>query len=283
MAQVGRRNPLYLRVTNLNPSTAAPLLKSEHQPITVSAGYEDGPYGQIFSGDTTWVVNGRENPTDTMLTVIAHDGGQAHTKAAINKTFHAGSTPMDRLNAAVQAMSPFGISKGYIGPDLSSPQYPRSDTYLGMAWQLLERVALSKQATWSIQQGKIVMLKQSGDNIPGSPFVLNTNTGLIGMPTQEIGQVLARCLINPGIIVGSQVQLAQGLIQPFLLQQQLAQGQTDFVVPVGVQATAADGIYEVFAIDVEGDTRGQEWYYDLHLKLPGSTTPQSVQYPAPQN
>lgn len=273
MAINGFRNELYLRVTNLNPSTAAPFLQGEHQPVTVSAGYQTGQYGQIFSGDTTWVVNGRENPTDTMLTVIAHDGGGAHIKAAINKTFPAGSTPNDHLNAALKAMSPFGISRGYIGPDLSQPKYPRAYTYLGMAWQLLERVALTKQAVWTIQQGKIQMLKQNGDNVPGSPFVLNTNTGLIGMPTQEIGQIMARCLINPAIVPGSQVQIAQSLIQPLVLEDQLKiQGQNSYVIPAGVQATAADGIYDVFAIDVEGDTRGLPWYYDLHLKNPNTTT-----------
>jgi hypothetical protein len=272
MAVNGKRNELYLRVTNLNPSTAAPFLQSPHQPITVSAGYQSGQYGQIFSGDTTWVVSGRENPTDTMLTVVAHDGGAGHVKAAVNKQFPAGSTPQDRFNAALQAMSPFNISKGYVGPDLSSPKYPRSDTYLGMAWQLLERVAQSKQAVWNIQQGKIQMLKQSGDNVPGSPVVLNTNTGLIGMPSQEIDQVLARCLINPSIVVGSQVQIAQGLVQPLVIVDNGAQVTGTSIIPPGVQAIAADGIYTVFAIDVEGDTRGMPWYYDLHLMNPNNAS-----------
>jgi hypothetical protein len=120
--------------------------------------------------------------------------------------------------------------------------------------------------------------------LPGAPFVLNTNTGLIGMPTQEIGQVLARCLINPSIRPGSLVQIAQGLIQPLVIQQDLPNGPQNqgYVIPVGLQAIAADGIYLVFAIDVSGDTRGLEWYYDLHLRLPGATNTTEISKKFPQ-
>jgi hypothetical protein len=284
MATVGLRTPLYLRVTNLSPQTVAPFLAKEHQPITISAGYQNGQYGVIFSGDITQSVSGRENPTDTLLSVVAHDGGEAHIAAAVNKTFPAGSTPNDLMNAALAAMAPYGVTKGYVGPDMSQPQYPRAQTFFGMAWELMEHVAATMKSTWSIQQGKAQFIKTNGDNLPGAPFVLNTNTGLIGMPTQEIGQVLARCLINPSIRPGSLVQIAQGLIQPLVIQQDLPNGPQNqgYVIPVGLQAIAADGIYLVFAIDVSGDTRGLEWYYDLHLRLPGATNTTEISKKFPQ-
>jgi hypothetical protein len=260
--QMLQPNQLYLKVTNLAPSTVQPFLQKEYQTVQISAGYQDGPYGQVFSGDIVQALSGRETQTDTLLTVIAHDAGQARTRAAVNKSLAAGSTPMDHVDEALKAMAPFGVTKGYIGPDLSTPKYPRSVMLYGMAWEILERVARSKQATCSFQQGVMQMIKKQGDHLPGGVIVLNSQSGLIGMPTREIGAVWARCLINPAIKPGVQVQINQALInqQPRPLNP-IGGG----VVPNVYADTTADGIYTVFQVEYDADTRGLPWYQDLHM------------------
>lgn len=273
--QKGQPGQLYLKVTNLAPSTVQPFLKQEYQKVDISAGYQDGPYGQVFSGDIVQALSGRETQTDTLLTVIAHDGGQARTRSAVNKSLAAGSTPQDHVDQAIKAMAPFGITKGYIGPDLSTPKYPRSVMLYGMAWEILERVARSKQATWSVQQGKMQMIKKEGDNLPGGIIVLNSQTGLIGMPTREIGSIWARCLINPAIKPGVQVQINQSLIN----QAPRPLSDTGIVQPGVFADTTADGIYTVFQVEYDADTRGLPWYQDLHMLAPGATTQQSAQFP----
>jgi hypothetical protein len=264
--QKGQPGQLHLMVNNLAPATVAPFLAREYQKVQISAGYQDGPYGLVFSGDITQALSGRETQTDTLLTVVAHDGGAARTLAAVNVSLAAGSTPQDHVNEAMKAMGVFGVTQGYIGPDLTTPKYPRSVMLYGPAWEILERVARSKQALWSVQQGQMQMLKKLDDNIPGSPVVLNSQTGLVGMPTLEIGGLWARCLINPAIRVGGQIKIDQASVNPL---------EVPTVAQTGKPATgiypsaAADGIYTVFQIDYDADTRGLPWYMDLHCQRPG--------------
>ena len=263
--QVGDAGMAYCRVTNHAKSTAAPLLVQANMPFQISAGYEDGPYGVIFKGQTTQVIDGRETPTDTMLTIVAHDAGYEKTAAAVNTTIPAGSTPKDHVNAAVKSMGG-NVSQGYIGPDLSTPKYPRAVTLYAMASEILEKVARMKGATWSIQQGKMQMIAQANDSLPGGPVKLNSLTGMIGMPTQEIGGILARSLINPNIKIGGQVEINQasitqalGQIDPVTGQLQYQNGASNPFLP----DITADGVYVVFAMDIIGDTRGDPWYMDI--------------------
>jgi len=268
---LGLPNMCYLRVTNLSPETAAPFHDKEYKTLTVSAGYRDGPYGVIFQGDITQGALGRETQTDTLLTIVAHDGGNAKTSTALNTTLAAGSTPKDHVDAAVKAMAPAGISKGYIGPDLSQPKYPRSVTLYAMASTVLDRIAHSAEAVWSIQNGKLTMFKKKDDNLPGDIIELSPHTGLIGMPAQEIGAVWARCLINPSIKIGTQVHLRKDLINELVVPVDQVVGypnpapESNFNIP---QLPAA-GIYTVFEIDIDGDTRGLPWYMDLHMLAKG--------------
>jgi len=268
---LGMPNMCYLRVTNLSPQTAAPFHDLEYKKLTISAGYRDGPYGVIFQGDITQGALGRETQTDTLLTIVAHDGGNAKTSTALNTTLAAGSTPKDHVDAAVKAMAPAGISKGYVGPDLSQPKYPRAVTLYAMASTVLDRIANSANAVWSIQNGKLTMFKKQDDHLPGDIIELSPHTGLIGMPAQEIGAVWARCLINPSIKIGTQVHLRKDLINELVIPIAPETGQPDpkFNNQLQIPELPAAGIYTVFEIDYDGDTRGLPWYMDLHLIAKG--------------
>jgi hypothetical protein len=277
-ADLGYPNMCYVRVTNLARDTMKPFREMEYKKITLTAGYENGPYGVIFSGDITQGVTGRETPTDTLLTVVAHDAGLAHTQAMVNKTFNAGSTPKDHVDEALKQMDKVGkVTKGHISDkvDLSQPKYPRAFTFYGMAHFLLDRVAKSKGATWSVQLGKFQMLsKDPSDAVPGGNVKLNSQSGLIGMPAQEIGAISARCLINPAIKVGSFVQINEGDVQRLVVPTFPQTGEKDpRLTDTGeIPDIAADGIYRVIELDAEGDSRGLPWYYDLKMLTQANLT-----------
>jgi hypothetical protein len=152
------------------------------------------------------------------------------------------------------------IAMGYLDPALKlfQPVFPRAVTLYGMARDVLLNVAKSKQANVSYQQGQVQMLGLN-NSMPGSAVVLNTDTGLVGMPTQTMGGILARALINPSIKINTQVQIAQALVQGA----QIPIGPGGQQVPVQIPDIAADGFYKVLGIDFDGDTRGNPWYMDL--------------------
>ena len=148
-----------------------------------------------------------------------------------------------------------------------------------MAHKVLGNIAKSNDATVTYNKGKIQMVKK-GDAVPGQTVVLNSRTGMIGMPTQDIGGIMVRSLINSNINVGGLIQINQGSIQGY----QIPTTATGDLVPEQTQVakTSADGIYQVYQIDYEGDTRGTPWYMDLTListtKGPQGTTSVPAQY-----
>lgn len=253
-------NILKLVISNILPTRAQKFVKKEYKHIVIDAGYQDG-HGIIFQGNIVQAIYGRESPTDTIVTIYAADGDRAHNYATVNTTFPPGSTPQQHFDAAVQAMSKYGISKGFVGVDLSQPVYPRAVTLFGMARDVLANIASGKQATVSYQNEKVQML-QNGQSKPGGAIVLNSNTGLVGMPTQTIQGIYARCLLNPAIHIGTQVKIDQKDIQgagPTIT----AADEQAVLSQAALAHVATDGLYTVYRVDIDGDTRGNPWYMDL--------------------
>ena len=263
-------NTATVKITNPLPATAQRFVSTPDQVITIDAGYQDN-HGVIFKGYIRQAIYGRENPTDTLLTLFCADSDISHNFGTINKTLAPGSTPQDHVNEAVKAMAavskgqPFSL--GFVDPalNLSQPTYPKSVQLYGMARDILSRVARSKKAETSYQQG-VVQIVGYKNNIPGGVVILNTTSGLIGMPTQEIGGIMARALINPNIKIKTQVQIAQGLINPG----QLPLGPDGTLAPLTMPSTAADGVYTVLGIIYDGDTRANPWYMDLTCISPAT-------------
>jgi hypothetical protein len=273
-------NKLTMKITNPLPTMAQSIVGAPSgMGIVVDAGYEDN-HAIIFTGRIVDAIYGRDSPTDTLLTIIAADNDVAHNWAVVNTSLAAGSTPMDQINVAVKAMQEqdagFGI--GYLDPalKLSTPVYPRGVPLYGMAWRVFENIARSKRADVSYQQGQLQIIGHK-NTIPGDAFVLNTNTGLIGMPTQDINGIMARSLINPSIKINTLVQIAQALVQG--TQFPIKNNSGGVLDPVTVSQTpniAADGFYKVLGIDFNGDTRGNPWYMDLNCVSPSDLASGSV-------
>ena len=254
-------NPATILITNANSGDAQNALQPEGTTITLDAGYNDS-HGVIYTGQLKQAIYGRESPTDTLLTLYAGDNHTAHNYATVSTTLPPGSTPQQHLNVALQAMQPFGTSLGYIGVDLSKPTYPRAVTLFGMARDVLINIAKSKNAVVGYQQGKITMVPQGG-SLPGGPVVLNSSSGLVGMPSQTTEGIMARCLINPQIQANTQVQIDQKDIQGGIAQLQV--GASNAITSAQLAHVAADGLYTVYKVDVSGDTRENDWYMDLAM------------------
>lgn len=272
-------NKAHFRITNPRPDIAQAFVNKEFANISLTAGYQDN-YGLLFSGNIIQAIYGRESPTDTLLQIFAADADHGHNFAVANKSLAAGSTPQDHVNAAMAAMAPFGITPGFVGVDLSTPIYPRAVALFGMARNILASVAKTKGATVSYQNGQMQMV-QNSQPTPGGAIILNSQTGLIGMPTQQIGGILARSLINPALKINGSVQIDQSLIQQMQLpigpDGQLAPEATGPDVPL---INGSDGVYKIYRIDISGDTRGNPWYMDLGcLAIGQAATSAAMQTP----
>ena len=238
-------------------------------------------FGQIFDGEIRFTITGRDNPTDTYILIQAIDGHQAFISAKVNTTLAAGYTVADVHAATMQSFQPFGVTQGITGK-MPDTVFPRGRVMYGMARDVMSNVAEQCSANWQIVDGQAQIV--STDKYIHEAIVLNSRTGLIGMPQQTMGAgVNARCLINPNIRVGGLIELDQASVYRTTLSGEeiqraggrITEGDSNGNLTVSgtlqqPASIATDGVYIVQSISYNGDTRGQAWYMDLMCSARGS-------------
>lgn len=227
-------------------------VKKEFTQIRFEAGYKENK-ALIFKGNVKQVTFARENGTDSILTIAAGDGDEAHNFAICNQTLAAGAKQGDVFDAAGGKMAEFNVESAGLGKD-NSNALPRGKVLYGRASDYLQHAAKEAQCDYSIQDGKI----QAPENksLGEICFVLNSRTGLIGAPTETTEGVDAVCLLNPLLKVGSAVQIAQEQI----VQNIVGDFSHDLTIEQEQSKNAADGVFRIFSITYEGDSHGQAWF-----------------------
>lgn len=244
-----------ITISNLSDQTVK-RIKGEGTEVTLEAGYQENP-GLIFKGQIIQKRSGRENPVDTYLNIIAQGGDQAYNHAVVSKTLAAGHTYKDQVMTAYEALKPFGITLGKIA-DLGDKKMPRARVMFGMARDILRTIAISTGTSWSIQNNELTVTKNNEPK-EGGAIVLNSRTGLIGLPVQSIDGILVTCLLNPQIGPGSLIQIDQASVQEAKLSADYLAAVNNSMIP----STADDGFYKCLVVNHIGDTRGDPWYTQI--------------------
>lgn len=296
-----------VKIYNLSKDTCSRILGKEFAKIKIIAGYDGVPaavdssqvgvatevdpskagqtngtnFGEIFSGEIRFTVTGRDNPTDTWVLIQAIDGHQAFMNASVTTTLAAGYTVADVHSAAMDSFSPYGVTKGITG-DAPVTVFPRGRVLYQSTRDVMDNVAAQCGATWQLVDGQAQMVPT--DKYVQEAIVLNSDTGLIGMPQQTMGAgVNVRCLINPNIRLNGLVQIDQASVYraslsadevkalPSRAREENVNGNLSVNGILQQPASiAADGLYIVKSIDYNGDTRGQPWYMDMMCFARGS-------------
>lgn len=274
-------NNLYARVYNLAPDTSR-RIQNEFTQVVLQAGYENGNFGTIFSGEIKYYRRGREpNATENYLDLFANDSDRAYNYAVVNQTIPPGATPGDLISAALDSVKSFGITKGY-QPNIEANRLPRSRTMFGMTRDELRDICRTNNMAFSIVNGQLQLVPLNS-YIPGPATVLTSLTGLVGVPEQTPEGICVKSLLNPNLKLGSLVQLDnKSIAQNITLG---GSAFTGFFSPPFNQntgsgylasAAATDGLYRVIIVNHFGDTRGNEWYSDLVCLGLGDAVPPSV-------
>jgi hypothetical protein len=254
-------NWMYIRITNLSNDTMNQEYK-ENDKVELKAGYP-GRSGTIFKGRIMQVRKGKEpNGVDKYFDVLATSNNQAYGFAMVNKTLKAGWTHKDVVDEALKSMKEFGVEEGHIA-DLGSKKAPKAVTLFGHAREILRDAAFATGTSWSIQDEKFQMIKPDG-YLPGDVVVLNSDTGMIGLPEQNLKGIVVKSLLNPEFHYGGRVKIDQSSIQESLFSTSRSEGAPD----TGFQrkntpSIAKDGIYRILRVDHDGDSEGQDWYSTL--------------------
>lgn len=257
-------NNCSIRVWNLSEATVNAITRYEYDRVILQAGYDNTGHGVIFDGNIKQFRLGRESGTDTYLDILAADGDLAYNFSLINETIAAKSTPAQRNDILIKKLAEKGVTAGHV-MEFTGGVLPRGKVLFGMARVYMRQLAESQGATWGIDNGKINVIPLDGFK-PGEALVLTAQTGLIGMPEQTNNGVEAKSLLNPRIEVASLVRIDNRSVNQLLQQNGSTLASPAFDKYVGLQNlahVAADGLYRVFVVEHEGDTRGQEWYSRL--------------------
>lgn len=250
-----------ITISNLSNATANKIAKDEYGKVTLQAGY-DGNFATIFDGQIVQKRGpARETPVDTYFNIQARTEQTAYSYAVMSQTLASGHTYKDQVDACLQALKPYGVTAGNI-PDLGSVKMPRGRAMFGMVRHQLRAICQSVGANWWIKGGKLQIVKYT-EALEGNTVVLNSGTGMIGMPVQTMdGGIEARCLLNPRLEVGGIVQIDEASIQRTKLT--LTSTQTEEIQKSWLkESIAADGLYKIVFLSHIGDTRGTEWYSDI--------------------
>lgn len=253
-------NSAVIRVYNLSKETADKVQK-EFSRVVLNAGYENGSFGAIFDGTIKQFRRGRESGTDTYLDILAADGDTCYNFGVCNASVPKGNTPRQVLDLAT-AQAGSGVA--YAPTLLNGTELIRGKVLFGMWRDIVQQTAVSNGSTWSIQNGKIQVIPLDS-YLPGEAVVLNTGTGLIGMPEQTEEGIKMRALLNPKLRIGGLVKLDNKLINQ-LFQQSPSAAPVPYNQYAGIQHNSSvtdDGVYRIYVVEHLGDTRGREWYSDM--------------------
>ena len=257
-AMVGKPGSAEIYIYNLSEKTMAKFV-GEGQSVALYAGYEQN-IGLIFFGQVFQIRRGRESPTDTYMFILAQMADVAHNYAVVSGTLAKGWTMEDQRRSALDAMAKYNVEGGALSvlPDV---KMPRGKVLYGTSREYLDHIAQSANQEWGYDGNKVVMVDR---NKPTDrlAFVLNTNTGMIGMPVLTSEGLRVTSLMNHRLKMGGQVQVDESSVQT----------QTFDITPQGMpnnafidpkQALGADGFYNIVSVEHRGDTRAQDWYTDL--------------------
>ncbi|MDC9027118.1 phage protein [Pseudomonas aeruginosa] len=256
---VSTPNTADIRVYNVSGETARKADLREFSRLVLQAGYA-GNFGVIFDGTIKQVRRGRESQTDTYLDITAADGDSAYNWAVINTSLAAGSTPEDHLQAAMKAMESRGITMGE-RPPLPTNKLPRGKVMFGMTRDYLDALGKTQDISWSFQDGKMTLIPNTA-YLPGEAVVVNSETGMVGLPEQTQNGVNVKMLLNPAVRCGRRLQINNSSIQRLRLSPaEIDEADVRFMLQQ--ISLDADGFYKVLVANHVGDTRGNEWYTDV--------------------
>jgi hypothetical protein len=244
-----------ITIYNLSPNTETNIFKNG-KSVTLEAGYEDGPYGVIFKAPIRQPIRGKENGTDYFLKLVCYAGddilnigfcnfsmsNNQDARKLIEQISRSSTVPFDiKISESLQ------LEQGSI----TDQKTQRGRTVFGQPGDALRSIALNNNATFYVDDD-IVNFEGLNSTPPSVMPDMNYDTGMIGYPHQVDKGIELQCLINPNLRLGSWFHLDN---QKIILNELPLQGFQTIL--------DLDGVYRIVELIITGDTRGNEWYFDI--------------------
>ena len=258
-----------IRVLNLADTTASQIQK-EFQNVVLQAGYQNGNFGVIFKGNIIRTRKGRLGSVETFFDIYASNLDALYNFGVVSTTVKAGANRTAVVNAITSSVNASPVAQGSAGAQQQGMQLgyipsnfgtggtlPRGKVMFGLWRNYMNDTTASAGCTWQIaSDGTIKIIPLTG-YLPNQAVVINSQTGMIGIPEATPQGIEVRCLLNPSIVPGQKIQLDNASITQTLNNA----GNIGFPAYSDYQFfanTSTDGIYRAIVVEHEGDTRGED-------------------------
>lgn len=281
-ADVESPNNAAIRIYGLSRKTINELITGcEYQSVSLNAGYNNGNYGIIFSGDIKQFRYGKEDAVTMYMDILAADGDVAYNQAFLNESIAAGQggSLANSINGIAKSMN-LDVNYGIIKATNFEVPSIRGKVRMGMARSYMRNAVRSSNAGWSIQNGKLQITDNSA-YMPGEVVILNSATGMVGIPEQTDEGIRVTCLLNSRLSIGGLVQIDNSSVNKLVFTRQ-SSGPFPYDKYKGLQPLAPlsdDGLYRVFVVEHEGDTRGNNWYSHIICLAMDPVNKTVIEYP----
>lgn len=195
---VGSSNKSKIEIFNL--SSQSRTLISKGYSIKLTAGY-NGLNQTLFVGNIVNVQSGRDGP-DIITSMECGDGEQSIIFATFDKSYPAQSTLVQIVQDLANAM---GVGAG-IALGIPSVVYNKGFVASGTVSDSLNKLLANQNLEWHVQNGNLNIIPQGAYN-GQSAIVVSQNTGMIGVPSDNLDFVQFSNLLNPKLVPGALIQL----------------------------------------------------------------------------
>jgi hypothetical protein len=231
-------------------------IKGEFDDVLINAGYI-GATQLIFRGTIRHTFGYREG-NEHITEIDAADGDRDLRKTIVNTTLAAGSSSAQIVDHVVGNFAE--TTKGHVV--LKDQQRIRGRVLSGSAADVLDDVAAQSDAHWSIQDG-VLQIVPVDSTLPTEAIVLRSDTGLLGAPEIDDKGIKATCLLNPRIQCNGKVWLNNNDLKAKIAKELETKPGAKKVKVKRHRGVIArldpDGIYKVYKLVHEGDTRDNTW------------------------
>ena len=227
-------NTATLTIDNCNAQTRAEL---QQKPLTVQieAGY-GGVYRNLFVGN---LLFGASTPAGTEWSTHLElvDGGRAYSRARITRAYKVGTELRTVLRDTAKSMG-LDVPQALLDTSEFSSQVAAGVSVDGVSRDVLTRLLAPYGYTWSIQDGKLQVLR-ADQSLANEAWLVNEDNGLIGSPEYSAPENGSRSrtltfanLLYPELTPGGKVQ---------------------------VESRQINGLHRIKSVKHSGDTYGTEW------------------------
>jgi hypothetical protein len=233
-------NKAKISLYNLSADSRAYLEKTEDM-MRLEAGYK-GDVGIIFWGDISDKgVKHERKGGDIITTMQCGDGLVELQSAHLEFSWEAGVTCQQIVD---KALSTIGLHLAVKSGDLSK-QYLNGKAYSGTVKKLLDQITKYCGLIWNTQNNSI-QIYPANSTANQNAVLLNSTTGLIGIPSKTEKGIMVRSLLNHRLTPGG------------LFQLETKDG-----------SKTGSGLYAITAVKHVGDTFEGEFYTEVEGEIRG--------------